>query len=425
MSFMDATPTPEQALSDLLPADIGALDAASAAAALGSVRSIRSYLDAYEARVTTHVRSLHDQGSSAPAADLHTRDGKVSAREAKTKERRAETLEQAPSLAEKLAAGDVTSAHADALANAMSGIDDDTRRELLDHEGDLAADAARMTPEQFGRACRDLIRMLTRDQGIERDRRQRRETRATKTIDRDGMYVLNARMHPELGHAVFNMLAAETARLVKQGGDRSVDRRTVAAEALGNLITGGHQAARPHEAEVRVHITAERLIDDACVHGVCELDDGTPLPPPSVRRLICNGTIVPIILDTDGVAMNAGREYRLANRHQRRALRAMYRTCAFAGCDVPFSRCEIHHILEWELLGPTDLANLLPVCSRHHHVVHELGLRLHLDERRTLTIEMPDGEVFAVSPLTTEPTATPERPPPRPAPPPGQLGLIA
>jgi hypothetical protein len=248
----------------------------------------------------------------------------------------------------------------------------------------------------------------------------------TTTVDREGMYVLNARMHPELGHAVFNMLDAETARLVKQGGDRAADRRAIAAEALGNLVTGGHQAARPHEAEVRVHVSADRLIDDTCTHGVCELDDGTPMPTPSVRRMLCNGTIVPIIIDTDGVAIDAGREYRLANRHQRRALRAMYRTCAFAGCEVPFARCEIHHILEWELFGPTDLANLLPLCARHHHVVHELRLRLHLDERRTLTIEMPDGEVFAIAPLNVgSVTTAPNRPPPRSAPPPGELELSA
>ena len=107
---------------------------------------------------------------------------------------------------------------------------------------------------------------------------------------------------------------------------------------------------------------------------------------------------MPIIIESDGVVLNAGREYRLANRHQRRALRAMYRTCAFAGCDVAFSRCEIHHLLEWELLGPTDLANLLPLCARHHHVIHEVGWKLSLDPNRTLTITR-FGEVFAVVPL--------------------------
>ena len=98
-----------------------------------------------------------------------------------------------------------------------------------------------------------------------------------------------------------------------------------------------------------------------------------------------------MIVDTDGVVLNAGRTIRHANRAQRRALRAMYRCCAFGDCDIAFDRCEIHHLVPWELGGPTDLHNLLPLCSRHHHTVHEAGWQLHLDTDRTLTITQPDG----------------------------------
>jgi hypothetical protein len=43
--------------------------------------------------------------------------------------------------------------------------------------------------------------------------------------------------------------------------------------------------------------------------------------------------------------------------------------------DALADRCEIHHIVPWELGGVTDLHDLLPVCSRHHHVLHELDWR--------------------------------------------------
>jgi hypothetical protein len=426
------SPTPAQALSALLPADVGLLDATGAAAVLGTVKTVRGFLDAYEARVTNHVRSLHAEGESAPATDLHTRNGGISSKEAKAKERRAEALEQAPSLADKLSVGEVTAGHADALADATCRLDDDTRRDVYEREADLAADATRMTPDEFAKNVRDLIRHLERDQGIERDRQQRRNTRLTKTIDREGMYVVNARLHPELGHAVFNMIDAETAKLVKAGGDRSVDRAAVAAEALGNLVTGGHQAVRPHEAELRVHIDSTSLVDGPHADSVCEFDDGTPVPLPSVRRMVCNGTIVPIIIDTNGVVLNAGREQRLANRHQRRALRAMYPTCAFHGCDAAFNRCEIHHLHPWELGGLTDLIHLLPLCPRHHHVTHEPGWELHLAPDRTLTIIWM-GEVYATVPLRRQrfqpsvgPAATPGRwPGAPPDSPPEQLLLSA
>ena len=387
---------PAAAVRAAFPADIALLDGAQAAEAFGRIKSVRGFIDSYEARLTAHVQQLNAAGQSAPAADLHTRNGGVSADEARRKERRAEALEHAPSLADELAAGTVTAGHADALANATTRVDDEILAQLFEHEASLAADATRTTPEEFGRNCRDMIRHLERDAGVERAERQRRETRLTKKVDREGMYVLNARLHPELGHAVFNAIDAETAALVKAGGDRSVDRAAVSAEALGNLVTGGHQAQRPAEAEIRIHVD-EQTASTGELHerSICEFDDGSPIPPASVVRLMCNGAIVPIIRGTDGVAIDVGQSRRLANRAQRRALRAMYRTCAFAGCDVVFNRCEIHHIHEWEHGGSTDLSNLLPLCSRHHHVIHEGGWSLHLEPDRTLTIRQRDGTVYA------------------------------
>jgi len=399
---------PAFALEAMLVDDVGAIDAVRAGEALVDVKVVRGFIDRYEAAVTTRLRQLHEQGASAPAADLHTRNGGVSAKEARRKERRAAALDRAPSVADALAAGTIGAEHADALANTTSRLDEHVKASFFDHDRNLARDAARMTPEEFAKNCRDMIRLLERDAGLERAERQRRETRLTKTVDRDGMYVLNARLHPELGNAVFNAIDAETASLVTTGGDRSVDRSHLAAEALGNLVTGGHQASRPVEAEIRIHVDADTAsTGELHDHSICEYDDGTPIPPAALLRLMCSGIIVPIIIGTDGVALDVGRQQRVANRKQRRALRAMYRTCAFHGCDVPFNRCEIHHIHPWELGGLTDLDNLLPVCSRHHHVIHEGGWSLKLAPDRTLTIRQPDGTVFAATiPSMRPPPAT-------------------
>jgi hypothetical protein len=114
----------------------------------------------------------------------------------------------------------------------------------------------------------------------------------------------------------------------------------------------------------------------------------------------------------------------------------MYRTCAFHGCDVAFNRCEIHHIEYFELGGLTDLANLLPLCVRHHHLVHDLAWTLRLDEQRTLTIIDHHGQIHAVVPLPARtPPIVPNPidrtddagPPPDPprGRPPDQLSLIA
>ena len=74
----------------------------------------------------------------------------------------------------------------------------------------------------------------------------------------------------------------------------------------------------------------------------------------------------------------------------------MYCTCGFPGCTVAVEWCEIHHVEPWESGGPTDLANLLPLClaEGHHHLVHEGGWSLTIDADRVVTVKRPDGTVW-------------------------------
>ena len=142
---------------------------------------------------------------------------------------------------------------------------------------------------------------------------------------------------------------------------------------------------------------------DTLIHGLHDhslIDNGTTadLPVESYRRIACNAAIIPIVLNSDGVVVDMGREIRLANRTQRRALRAMYDTCAIPGCTVRSSHCQPHHIRWWQHGGATNLHNLLPLCSRHHHAVHEGGWQLVLHPDRSLTITYPDRTTHTTGP---------------------------
>ena len=121
------------------------------------------------------------------------------------------------------------------------------------------------------------------------------------------------------------------------------------------------------------------------------------LPVETVRRWACIGKVTPVIVGADGVRLFLGRETRLANRAQRRALRAFYRTCAL--CDTPFEHTQIHHLTYYGLeQGLTDIDNLVPLCRRHHHLAHEGGWKLQLAADRTLTITKPDGSTIRAPP---------------------------
>jgi hypothetical protein len=109
-------------------------------------------------------------------------------------------------------------------------------------------------------------------------------------------------------------------------------------------MTGMHHLHAELDAESGAKAwTAINALASSMRHAANEASE-----PATVRRLCCEAEILPAVLDGEGEVVDLGRSQRLANRAQRRALRSMYRTCGFPGCDVSFDRCEIHHVYWWE-----------------------------------------------------------------------------
>lgn len=172
-----------------------------------------------------------------------------------------------------------------------------------------------------------------------------------------------------------------------------------AGSVVGNGAGDGEPEAVVPDPELRVPeigvlVDLDTLCGLATGNGVCETFDGTPLPIDTVRRLCCDAEIVPIVLGGRGEVLDVGRSSRTPTRAQRRALRAMHRTCASPDCTVGFESCTIHHVRFWTAhRGPTDLDNLVPLCSRCHHRVHEGGWTLTMTADRVATWTRPDGVV--------------------------------
>jgi hypothetical protein len=149
-------------------------------------------------------------------------------------------------------------------------------------------------------------------------------------------------------------------------------------ELLEHLPTDGHGSVG---ATVLVHVSHEHLLDGL---GSAGLDTGLNVSSGQARRLCCNAGIVPAVLGSRSEVLDLGRESRLHNVAQRRALSFVYDSCAAEGCERPFAWCEIHHPLPWSEGGATDLDNGVPLCGFHHRRAH--------DQRFTFVL-MPSGEV--------------------------------
>ena len=276
-------------------------------------------------------------------------------------------------------------------------------------------------PDELQRAVAAEVRRITARDGLSRLERQRRAVRVRSWVDDDGMWCLRGWFDPETGVVLHRHLDAVVARLFAEqipddAPSDPVERQGfLRAHALVAAITGHDEVVDRPRSEVVVVVDAT-AVDE---RGEPAVDWGLPveLPVEVLREHFDHADVRPVVV-RGGVVVHAsgrldlGRATRLANRAQRRVLRGLYPTCAIPGCSARFDRCKLHHVVWWEHDGSTDLANLLPLCVRHHHAVHDAGWQLTLTPDRQLTIAYPDG--------TRQTTGPPKRgspthpPPPRP-----------
>ena len=144
---------------------------------------------------------------------------------------------------------------------------------------------------------------------------------------------------------------------------------------------------------VSVLIDYHTLIGDLRAKGICELFDGTPLSPDTVRRLACDAALIPMVLGSRGEVLNQGRRIYRPTKAQRHAVWIRDRHCAFPGCRRPAKWTKVHHIVPFIPYGLTDMDNLILLCDKHHHLVHEGGWRL-VGTAMDFTITRPDGTLF-------------------------------
>ena len=165
------------------------------------------------------------------------------------------------------------------------------------------------------------------------------------------------------------------------------------ADALVELVTGARSAGcRPAEVSVLIDYQHPRQRPARRLGGRDRRRPTRPTRDRAAHRL--RRHIIPIVLNGHGVVLDQGHARRVATVDQRRALRAMHRTCGHPACTVRFDDCQIHHVIHWiRQRGPTNLDNLLPLCTVHHHLVHEGGWHLTLQPDRTITLTRPDGTV--------------------------------
>ena len=95
--------------------------------------------------------------------------------------------------------------------------------------------------------------------------------------------------------------------------------------------------------------------------------NGSPVAAQDVLRMAVYAGISVLLVGRDGIPLYLGRAERFGSPGQRRALEALYETCAVKTCQTPGHLCEIHHLNGgWKAGTPTDIDQLVLVCKWHN-----------------------------------------------------------
>ncbi|MFI5623832.1 DUF222 domain-containing protein [Nocardioides sp. NPDC051685] len=136
---------------------------------------------------------------------------------------------------------------------------------------------------------------------------------------------------------------------------------------------------------INVVISLEELRKDL---GIATLGydetNGATISAAEARRMACNATIIPWVLSGDSEVLDKGRESRLFQPIQRKALRLQQKSCQAEGCDVPPEWCDAHHLDPWAAGGKTNLKDGALLCLHHHRLAHNPA---YVHER------LPDGTI--------------------------------
>jgi hypothetical protein len=207
-----------------------------------------------------------------------------------------------------------------------------------------------------------------------------------------GMVFIKGMLDPEGGAALRTALEP-LAR--KNGNDDGRGRERRVADALVDMarrtLDSGTLPVRDgHRPHLQVMAPLETLLGLAGAPAA-DMEFSLPISAKHVERIACDCSITRILLGSDSAVIDVGRARRTVHPSLLRALKARDRRCAWPGCDHPATFTSAHHLVHWIHGGRTELDNLVLLCYRHHHLVHEGGWQLvRTDEGRYLAIPRPE-----------------------------------
>jgi hypothetical protein len=282
----------------------------------------------------------------------------------------ADRLASQPALESALRAGDVSPAQASVLLPALE-VDPEATCELI---GAAQTDSF----NELRQHCQSVIAAKrSEEEATEREARLRARRHLHIGTTDDGAISFRGELPPVEGAIVKNALESMKRTIFEEARrqQRRESHEAYMADALVALCASGGTAGAARDkrdssagtprAEIVLHVSAEALRRGELEAGErCEIEGVGPVALSTVEYLFGNSWAKLVI--EKGVDIASVTHFgRWIPAHLETALSRRDRVCAVPGCGITYG-LERDHIIPVEEGGPTELANLVKLCKRHH-----------------------------------------------------------
>jgi hypothetical protein len=180
---------------------------------------------------------------------------------------------------------------------------------------------------------------------------------------------------PDAGYFADGVSADVLSELDEDAPRGASELQRKQADALVELAREYLAGGKEKRSSTADHYQVTVHVDERALRGEPDEHSKSDLPIETVRRLCCDGSIVPLVHDQAGKPTGLGKKQRVVNPMLRRALLARDRGCRFPGCTHS-KWLDAHHVVHWADGGETTPENLVILCSAHHRLLHEGGFEI-------------------------------------------------
>ncbi len=343
-------------LDELANQPLHAMTPAEVRHSLSSLARGKAKYDAMELRLLGHaeVTGACLEAGAANAAAWVAAETHQTRQEARADLNLSKRLESLPVLEAGMTAGAVNSAQARAVVKSLDRLPTTgdfavSREQLVKAEVHLVGLCATYDAREVEALGRHLFEVIAPEAAeayegkmleVE-EAKAARKTSLEMSVDDQGVAHGRFRIPRRHGEMLRKMIWSLTNPVRRGSAQHSpIDHDLPAAVRQGVALTQVIEALDAHwlpthggvGATVVVTMTLDQLLADLSATGVCSLDTGGTITAAEARRLACRAGIIPVVLGSKSVVLDAGQRTRFHTEPMRIALGLRDKTCTAEHC---------------------------------------------------------------------------------------------